>query len=99
MKIGSKVRCINARNYGAVEEGKEYTVKDVDGCVDLLLHGAAVGHYYDKRDFELVEDKNELPMLTLQFGEGNAVTVNPNVPFSRKFAEAFLDAVYGKEVA
>lgn len=45
------------------------------------------------------EPKQPLPSLTIQLGQGLGIVLDPNVPFSRKFADAFLDVVYGSRVA
>ena len=102
MKKGNKVRCIDDKDYGAVEVGNTYVVADTDSLGNILLEGVETGFYYRRTDFELVdelvEEGDNLPELYLEAG-GVRITLDPNVPYSRKFAEAFLDVVYGTKLA
>lgn len=94
MKVGSKVRCTDATGYGTVFTGETYTVKAVNSYGDILLDNGS-RHCYRHQQFEVIEEAPYDETLTLQLGKGLSIVLDPTIPFSRKFAEKFLDVVYG----
>lgn len=103
LKVGDKVECVDASGLSGLaadylERGAEYIV-EISEHDNLRVEGVCFG--FDPRRFKLVGEPvtsyelATMPMLTMQLGTGLGFTIDPNIPLSRKFAEAFLDAVYG----
>ena len=102
-KKGEKVRCIDAAECLYIKEGKVYAATGnasvSAGTVEIIDDRGKASWYYPDR-FEVVEDEPKaaepMPKLTLQLENGIGITLDPNLPLSRKFADVFLDIVYGK---
>jgi hypothetical protein len=102
LKVGDKVRIVEC-GYGTAFD-------DIGAVVDIVDEDEQTGrfgfktdglkydykahiYYADARSFELVETKQA---LVLTYG-GTSITLDPNIEFSRRFAEVFLNVVYGEE--
>lgn len=107
-KAGDKVRCIISAGAFYIQDEGIYTVKRRCGDLYIELEEGPCGTYRSSR-FELVEnteptekfpDKSpEITItgtLTLNY-MGVTTNIHTSDPLSRKYAEAFLDVVYGEK--
>lgn len=96
-RVGQKVRCIDAEGTtGGLVQGEVYVVSETHTTLrrpSISLEGRSTNQQWYEERFSLVEEF-PAPTLRLTLSEHVTCVFDVSNPESRKFVDAFIDAVY-----